>query len=166
MSEGAQRRSWILISRDWGIANALAILAYLSFGWLESGYAFSVLPVMIMGAQAFYLRRHVKWWLWLPYSLLGSLLSLVFLMYWYVVLGCTISLAQSLCLGGRPLVALVLWPLLGCVGWLLPAYVYAHLGLPPLGWAASWAFSFGMQSLFLLPAVIFLEKSGETPSPA
>ncbi len=166
MSEGAQRRSWILISRDWGIANALAILAYLSFGWLESGYAFSVLPVMIMGAQAFYLRRHVKWLLWLPYSLLGSLLSLVFLMYWYVVLGCTISLAQSLCLGGRPLVALVLWPLLGCVGWLLPAYVYAHLGPPPLGWAASWAFSFGMQSLFLLPAVIFLEKSGETPSPA
>lgn len=164
MSEHSQSRSWGLISRDWIIANALAVLAYLSFGWLESGYAFSVLPVMIMVAQAFCLRRHVKWWLWVPCSLLGSLLSLVFLMYWYVVLGCTVSLAQSVCLGGRRLVALVLWPILGCVGWVLPAYVYVHLGLPPLGWSASWAFSFGVQALFLLPAVILLEKTGDAPS--
>lgn len=113
------------------------------------GSAFTLFPLFYGFAQLYPLRRHVRWWAWLPAVFVGFIGSFVFLMFSWVMLGFTTSCAQALCILPRRPLAALLWVVLGSAGWLLG--LQFEVFEPYV--------TFAMQAIILLPAVWYLEKA-------
>lgn len=159
MVQSLDEKRLSLICLRWLGFNALAVVAYLPFGWYESGYGFSALPLFVVAAQAYYLRRDCPWWIWAPVSFFGCASSLLFLMFWGLAFGCTMSLAQAACLAPRSVRAALAWAILGALGWIVAAAIFFGSDLGAHSWAIHWSIAFGTQSFFFLPAVIMLDKA-------
>ena len=152
---------------EWVACHALAFALFAPWARMEGDagkWGFTALPLLFAGAQIYPLRRHARWWAWLPATyFLGYIASFIFLMLYFVAMGFTLSVAQGLCLAQRrPLIAL-LWIPLGVLGWiggllLSPVVILQEDGI------AYWIVPFACYALAVLPAVLLLER--EEPASA
>ncbi len=157
------------ISQRWLGCNALAIAAFLPFYYVFENRPVSILllALLVSVAQACYLHRVCRWWLWIPVSCAGCYASNYCGMYfWAIAFGGTMSLAQGLYLISWSLRTAATWALLGSLGWVAGAMatgglgeVYVLLGLERPDAFAVWVCIFSVQSFFFLPAVIMLDKA-------
>ena len=126
-----------------------------------------LLALLVIVAQACCLCRVCRGWLWIPASCLGCYASYFFGMYlWVIAFGCTMSLAQGLCLISWSLRTAVMWALFGSLGWIagvmasgLLAEIYLFQGWERPCEFAIWVCVFSVQSFFFLPEVIMLDKA-------
>jgi hypothetical protein len=156
------------LGRRWLGYNTVALAACLPFEHVFEGTAVSVLfaALLVIVAQACFLRRVCRWWLWVPVSCVGCYASDFAGMYlWVITFGCTMSLAQGLCLLGWSFRTAAAWVVLGSAGWVagmmstvLLDQGYRLLGLGSPGMIALWVCLFGVQGAFLLPGVVMLDK--------
>lgn len=147
-----------LVCLRWMGCNLLAVALYLPFGWHESGYGFPALPLFVMAAQAYYLRRFCPWWVWIWVSFVGCVASLLTLMLWGLAIGCTMSLAQAVCVLPRSIKAGAAWAILGPLGWIAAALLFSGSDMGTHSWAIGWSVAFLIQGFFLLPAVVLLDR--------
>lgn len=149
-------------SLEWVACHALAFALFAPWATLEGvvgKWGFTALPLLFACAQLYPMRRHARWWAWLPATyFLGYIASFIFLMLYFMAMGFTLSVAQALCLvPRRPLIAL-LWIPLGALGWvggilLSPVLILREDGL------VYWVVPFACYALAVLPAVLLLEKA-------
>ena len=153
---------------EWVACHAVAFTLFAPWARMEGDagkYGFTALPMLFACAQLYPLRRHIRWWAWLPATyFLGYIASFIFLMLYFVAMGFTLSVAQALCLiPRRPLLAL-LWIPLGAIGWvgglffLTPMFILREDGI------VYWIIPFACYALAVLPAVLLLER--EEPATA
>lgn len=153
----------------WLGCNSLALAVFLPLADLlgQSPGSLLLLTALVIVAQAACLRRFCRWWLWIPASCLGAYASGYFGAYvWVIAYGCTMSLAQGLCLLPWSWRMAAFWALFGSLGWYVGAMapsvlneVHALFGLALPSMAAACASVFWVQSIVLLPAVIMLDKA-------
>jgi hypothetical protein len=146
---------------EWVACHALAFALFAPWARMEGDagkYGFTALPLLFAGAQLYPLRRHVRWWAWLPASyLLGYVGSFTFLMLYFVAMGFTLAFAQALCLAPRRPLAALLWFFLGAGGWVLGIFLSPSLILREDG-IVYWIIPFACYALAVLPAVLLLTK--------
>ncbi len=159
MSEEPENPSWIRISMRWLLWNGLAVLLYLSLASVEIIFGAAILPLLLTAAQAYCLRRHVGWVLWVAVTYASWFLAGFALWVSFFAVGCVTPLFQAFCLGRRSLFAALLWFLLGSLGWVAAMSLSVRLNYPPFGWWGGMLLSHGIQTLFLLPAILALERS-------
>ena len=159
MSEEPESPSWLRISMLWLLCNGLAILLYLPLAAVEMLLGATLLPLLLTIAQAYCLRRHVNWVLWVAVTYASWLLAGFALWVSFFAVGCVTPLFQAFCLGRRSLFAALLWFLLGSLGWVAAMSLSVRLNYPPFGWWGGMLLSYGIQTLFLLPAMVALERS-------
>jgi len=152
---------------EWVACHALAFALFAPWARMEGDagkYGFTALPLLFAGAQLYPLRRHTRWWAWLPATyFLGYIASFIFLMLYFVAMGFTLSVAQGLCLAPRrPLIAL-LWIPLGVLGW-IGGFLLSPVAILQEDGIAYWIVPFACYALAVLPAVLLLER--EKPATA
>jgi hypothetical protein len=152
-------------SLEWVACHAVAFALFAPWAKMEGEagkWGFTALPLLFACAQLYPLRRHARWWAWLPATyFLGYIASFIFLMLYFVAMGFTLAFAQALCLvPRRPLIAL-LWFFLGAGGWTLgiflsPAQILREDGI------VYWIVPFAAYSSAVLPAVLLLTRDEPT----
>ena len=155
------------ICLEWLGCHAVAFAIFLPWSRMEGDagkYGFTALPLLFGCAQLYPLRRHVRWWTWLPATyFLGYVGSFLFLMLYFLAMGGTLALAQALCLPKhRPRVALA-WIPLGAAGWFL-GILLAPVAILRSDGLSLWVIPFAGYALAVLPAVLWLRKDEAPPT--
>ncbi len=160
MSPGRTRRHWASIVFDWLAGSCLASLFFLLIGVHELGGWFWVFPSVVLSGQAYVMRRHVTWWVWLMASVAGAVSAVLFHWYFIPALGLTVGLFQAACLCRRSLVLALLWPLLAFAGWIAGIFV-CHSVAPAMMWPWVLLVMVTTQALVVAPLVVVLERHAD-----